>query len=94
MVNNNDKDTKEVFRNTSLYPILFCSIVLIIIGIILKVKEMTATWGFNIHNRTFTDSAKPFVNGVACIVIGAAMGAWPVFQLYKNWRKKRQDLEN
>jgi hypothetical protein len=85
--NNTDTD-KEQYRNASLYPILVCAIILILVGVILTIKREMAGWDFPVSSR-LSGSAKPMVSGPACIVLGALMGIFPVFQLIKNARRTK-----
>lgn len=87
--NNTDSD-KEQYRSASLYPILVCAIILILVGVILTIKQEMAGWDFPVSSRLrLSGRAKPMVSGLACIVIGALLGIFPVFQLIKNSRRTK-----
>ena len=87
---NDPNENEEVFRNASLYPILICGIILILVGIILVVKRQIVGWNFPVTSIDRISSAKPLVSGQACIVLGVLMSIFPTIYLIKNSGRKRK----
>ncbi len=90
MTNNENSDLETyspLYRNSSLYIMLICGVIIILIGLIFFFFDLHAQGPSRFSNPTM---GKVVINGWAAIFIGAGISVFPFFNLVKQYFEKKK----
>ncbi len=77
-------------RPVPLYAILFCGIIILVVGLYLFFNDTIAN-GFSVRTRSGRINGTQFsINGTGAIILGLAVCILPIYQLIKQRKKNKQ----
>ncbi len=90
MTNNENSELETyspLYRNSSLYIMLICGIIIILIGLYLLLFGLNAQGQSRFSNPR---SGKVMINGWGTIFIGASISVFPIYNLIKQYFEKKK----